>query len=263
MLVFLSAAVKRCRPGVEARAFAESSCHYDANMSGRLEPANVDAVAALADPVRRSLFELVRSMPGAVTREDAAGAVGISRKLAAFHLDKLVRVGLVAVDTATAAAGRVGRRPREYRLAPSTDVQVSIPARKPQLLAELLLGAVTGQRPGEDGITAALRISRERGHEVGSAEREVRRPGRLGVERALSLISGLLLRLGYEPFRRNAHTVQFRTCPFHPLAAESPEVTCGMHHAYISGLLQGLGASSVEAVLAPGSGGCCVELRAR
>jgi predicted ArsR family transcriptional regulator len=232
-------------------------------MSGRLESASVDAVAALADPVRRSLFELIRSVPGAITREDAAGAVGISRKLAAFHLDKLVRVGLVAVDTAAAAAGRVGRRPRVYRFATATDVQVSIPARKPQLLAELLIEAVTCQGPGEDGVTAALRVSRQRGHDTGSAEREARRPGRLGVERALSFLSGLLVQLGYEPSRPNPHTVQFRSCPFHPLAAASPEVTCGIHHAYISGLVEGLGASTIEAVLAPGSDGCCVELRAR
>jgi predicted ArsR family transcriptional regulator len=243
--------------------FVPGGYRYDADMSGRLESASVEAVAALADPVRRSLFELIRSVPGAVTREDAAGAVGISRKLAAFHLDKLVRVGLVAVDTAAAAAGRVGRRPRVYRFAAATDVQVSIPARKPQLLAKVLLEAISSQRPGEDGVTAALRISRQRGHDIGSAEREARRPGRLGVERALTFLTGVLVRLGYEPSRPNQRSVQFRSCPFHPLAAESPLVTCGIHHAYISGLVEGLGASAVEAVLAPGSDGCCVELRAR
>jgi predicted ArsR family transcriptional regulator len=232
-------------------------------MNGRLESASVDAVAALADPVRRSVFELIRSVPGAITREDAAGAVGISRKLAAFHLDKLVRVGLVAVDTAAAAAGRVGRRPRVYRFAAATDVQVSIPARKPQLLARLLLEAVTCQRPGEDGVAAALRVSRQRGHDMGSAEREARRPGLLGAERALTSLSDLLIGLGYEPSRPSPRSVQFRSCPFHPLAAESPEVTCGIHHAYISGLVEGLGASAVEAVLVPGSDACCVEVRAR
>jgi predicted ArsR family transcriptional regulator len=229
-------------------------------MSGALEPATVDAVAALADPVRRSLFELVRSVPGAVSRADAAGAVGISRKLAAFHLDKLVRVGLIVADTAASAAGRVGRRPRVYRLA-ATDVQVSIPARKPQLLASLLLDAVTRRRVGEDGVAAALRVSRERGRERGSAEREARRPGRLGVERGLSLLESVLLTLGWEPLRHGTHTVEFRSCPFHPMAAESPEVTCGIHHAYVTGLVEGLGASALEAVLAPGSAGCCVRLR--
>jgi hypothetical protein len=47
------------------------------------------------------------------------------------------------------------------------------------------------------------------------------------------------------------------------LAAEFPEANCGIHHAYISGPVEGLGASAVEAVLTPGSDGCCVELRAR
>jgi predicted ArsR family transcriptional regulator len=149
-----------------------------------------------------------------------------------------------------------------YRFAAATDVQVSIPARKPQLLAKLLLEAVACQRPGEDGVTAALRVSRQRGHDIGSAERAARRPGRLGVERALALLGALLVQLGYEPSRPNPRSVQFRSCPFHPLAAESPEVTCGIHHAYIRGLVEGLGASAVEVVLAPGTDGCCVELRA-
>jgi predicted ArsR family transcriptional regulator len=262
-LVFLAANRQEGQAGRMFGSFGAVRGRYDAAMPEHPEPASVDAVAALTDPVRRSLFELVRSAPAAVTREEAAAAVGVSRKLAAFHLDKLVSVGLLAVDTAVVAAGRVGRRPRVYRPATDADVQVLIPARKPQLLAALLLEAITQQRAGEDGVTSALRVSRERGRVVGADERAARRPGRLGAERSLALLTLLLERLGYEPSRQGPGPVWFRSCPFHPLAAESPTVVCGIHRAYLSGLVEGLEASSVEAVPAPGSGGCCVELRGR
>jgi hypothetical protein len=36
---------------------------------------------------------------------------------------------------------------------------------------------------------------------------------------------------------------------------------CGLNHAFLSGLVDGLGASTFAAVLAPSPGACCVELR--
>jgi predicted ArsR family transcriptional regulator len=223
------------------------------------DPAAVDAVACLADPVRRSLFDAVVREPAALTREQAAAAVGVSRRLAAFHLDKLVTAGLLEVGTAP--AGRVGRRPRVYRPA-SGDVTVSIPQRRPQLLARLLLAALAEQHSGEDGPAAALRVSRARGRAVGADERSRLRPGRLGAERALTLLRALLERLGYEPTAQPGDRLGFATCPFHPLAADAPELVCGIHHAYVSGLVDGLEAAALETHLRPGTGGCCVEVRA-
>jgi predicted ArsR family transcriptional regulator len=53
-----------------------------------------------------------------------------------------------------------------------------------------------------------------------------------------------------------------RNCPFHPLAAKAPELVCGINQAHLSGVRQGLGASTVSAVRAPAPGACCVELTA-
>jgi predicted ArsR family transcriptional regulator len=57
--------------------------------------------------------------------------------------------------------------------------------------------------------------------------------------------------------------VRLRDCPFHPIAAKAPELVCGTNQAFLAGLLTGLQAPGVEAVLAPGEGDCCVELRAK
>jgi hypothetical protein len=37
---------------------------------------------------------------------------------------------------------------------------------------------------------------------------------------------------------------------------------CPLNHAFVSGVLAGLGVATVHAVLAPSAGECCVELRA-
>lgn len=49
----------------------------------------IESVAALGEPLRRSLYLYVAEQDTDVSREDAAAALGIARPLAAFHLDKL------------------------------------------------------------------------------------------------------------------------------------------------------------------------------
>jgi len=241
-------------------SFDASGCRYADAMSRGPDPATVQAVASLTDPVRRALFDLVSAATAPVSREQAAAELGISRKLAAFHLDKLVTVGLLEVGTAP-TAGRVGRRPRVYGRA-AGDVQVSIPARRPHLLARLLLQAVSEQRSDEDGAGAARRVSRACGREAGAADRSRLRPGRLGAQRAMAMLRALLERLGYEPSETEGSRLGFAACPFHPLASESPELVCGIHHAYVVGMVEGLEASALEVNLVPGTDGCCVEVRA-
>jgi predicted ArsR family transcriptional regulator len=220
----------------------------------------VAAIAALDDDVRHALYEHVRLARGAVTREQAADAVGISRKLAAFHLDKLVELGLLRSGFGTGEVRRVGRAPREYELA-GADFAVCVPEREPGVLAAILVDAVTAQRAGEDSEQAAMRVAGEHGVALGAAERERLRPGRVGAERATALAEALLARHGFEP-RRSGTTVRLHNCPFHPLAAAAPQLVCGMNHAYLSGMLAGFDVDErVTAVLAPRPGECCVELR--
>jgi predicted ArsR family transcriptional regulator len=56
--------------------------------------------------------------------------------------------------------------------------------------------------------------------------------------------------------------VLLRNCPFHPFADQARDLVCGINHAFLNGFLEGLGAESATAVLNPGPGHCCVELRA-
>ncbi|MGH3766170.1 MAG: helix-turn-helix transcriptional regulator [Pseudonocardiaceae bacterium] len=219
------------------------------------------ALAALSDPFRRRLYRFIRRSRRPVNREQAAASVGISRKLAAFHLDKLVDVGLLsATHEPVGQVRKVGRTPKVYQPTQAV-VRISIPEHQHDLLAEVLLNAVIDQRAGESVQQAALRLAAQHGEHLGRAERTRARPGRLGAERALTLAQDVLTRHGFEPSRDDLTTMRLSNCPFHPLTAKAPELVCAINHAFLTGFLHGLQATTVHAVLAPHPPECCVQLR--
>jgi predicted ArsR family transcriptional regulator len=222
----------------------------------------VAAVAALADESRRRMYEFIRAARRPVNREEAAASVGISRKLAAFHLEKLVEVGLLRGSFAPVGGiRRVGRTPKVYEPA-DTDVRISIPERQPELLAQILVDAVLAEPDGGTVRTRAVEIARERGAALGAAERERHRGGRLGAERALTVLRALLDRSGFEPDRETATSLRLRNCPFQPLAGRAPELVCALNHAFVGGMVDGLRTTSVSATLTPRRGECCVSVTA-
>lgn len=225
---------------------------------GKVDRQAVAAVAALDDDTRHALYDLARASDKPVTRESAAEFLGISRKLAAFHLDRLVEARLLTARIEAVGPQRVGRAPKVYMPAPAA-ITVHVPDRQPDLLASVLAEAVGAT--GQSGVRHALRAARDRGRAMGAEARSRLRPGRLGVERSRSLIVELLAERGFEPGAEDG-VVVLRNCPFHPLASEEPTLVCGMNRAFVCGLTEGLAADThLDAVLAPHDGRCCVEVR--
>jgi predicted ArsR family transcriptional regulator len=220
-------------------------------------------VSALSDRTRRRMFEFCRRVGRAITRDEAAVEVGISRKLAAFHLERLVEAGVLRAHYERADGIRkVGRAPKLYEPT-EADLQVSIPPRRPDLLAEILLdGVLSHQQAEADPLESARQAAFRHGEQVGEDERARSRPGRLSAERALTLSEATLAGVGFEPVRPRPDCVRLHSCPFHPLAQSHPEAVCGINHAFLTGVLSGLKATSIHAVLDPAGGECCVELRA-
>lgn len=221
------------------------------------------AVGALQDDLRRQMYVHVRSAGEPVSREAVADAIGVSRKLAAFHLDKLVERGLLVASYAR-PPGRIGRgagRSAKY-YAPSTrEVDVTIPERRYDLMGTILVRAIDDQQPGEATSATAKRVAREIGEEMGERERDRRRLPRPGAERAMSVASDVLSTCGYEPYR-DAGSVRLRNCPFHSLAAQKRELVCGLNRELVQGIVSGLGNDTLDVVLSPLPDGCCVQLRA-
>lgn len=220
----------------------------------------IGTVSALADNVRRRLYFHVRGATRPVTRDDAAVAAGISRKLAAFHLDKLVDVGLLDVAPVVRMPGP-GRSPKLYR--PSgADIAVTIPPRHDDLMAAISLAAI--RHGGPDPVASAMQAAHERGVDLGRAVRGTLRPGELRVERALQLTMQALNRQGYEPEARTepgATRILLRNCPFRRLLVHDQDLVCTLNGGLVGGILAGLGAHLLNAVPVPRSVHCCVTVR--
>ena len=221
----------------------------------------IDALAALAEPTRRRLYELVAERGEPVGRDDAVEALGISRELAAFHLDRLVDVGLLETEYRR-RSGRTGPgagRPAKFYRRAEGDLAVSLPPRRYERAAALMATAL--DRLGDtSGIVALAAVARERGMAVALDAR--RRAGRAGAGlRSVRGLVDVLRGAGYEPQVEADGEVCLRNCPYDALVSEHRDLTCGMNLAWAEGVVEGLGVSEVNAVLDPEPGRCCVVFR--
>jgi len=221
----------------------------------------LDRVASLGDPVRRALYRFVTASAEPVTRDEAAAGVGVERHVAKFHLDRLVRDGLLVFEYRR-PVGRggpgAGRPAKRYRRG-EAEIDVTLPGRRYQLAGELLVEAVAAADRDKQPIGEAVRaVATDAGRAAGSEARKVlgRRP------RAADLTSTaieLLSDHGYEPCAEGGDIV-LANCPFHALADRDAELVCGMNLAFLEGVVDGLGAAALRARLAPGESRCCVRL---
>jgi predicted ArsR family transcriptional regulator len=221
--------------------------------------ADIQATTLLAEPVRGALYRWVVDAGRAVSRDEAAAGVNVSRALAAFHLDRLVVAGLMVAEYRR-LSGRTGpgagRTAKLYRRGPR-QVAVSLPDRRYEIPAQLF--AETIEQLEERLPNDALRISaRKMGEAVGSAARKRagRRPSQKRLRQALLLT---LAERGYEP-RESSGEIRLGNCPFQALVDDHRPLVCGMNLALADGLMSGLGDRSVTARMDPQPGQCCVAI---
>lgn len=203
--------------------------------------------------MRRALYDHVRQERRPVTREDAARAVDISRALAAFHLDKLVELGMLQARYEAPAdepRGR-GRSPKVYEVS-GDGLTLTVPPRQYELIARILADAVA--EDPSDSVTAAYRRAAALGCAMAA--------GVEGSDGGLSRVVRALTNLGYEP-RTDAGDIVLANCPFHPLAAQHTTLICGINLEFVTGLLTGLGSHQLRAELQPAPPNCCVRLSSR
>jgi predicted ArsR family transcriptional regulator len=214
--------------------------------------AQVTAVAALAEPTRRRLYEFVARSPHSVSRDDVAGGTGVPRPTTAFHLDRLVADGLLDVHYER-RSGRTGpgagRPAKLYRRAESS-VAVSLPERHYDLAGELLAAAmVEAEASGERPSAVLDRRAFRRGQEIAA------QASAGGPEAALQVLEAN----GFEP-RPGDDGIALANCPFHALAQEHTELVCGMNLRLLEGVLDGIPDAGLVASLRPEAGMCCVHL---
>jgi predicted ArsR family transcriptional regulator len=228
------------------------------------------ALAALAEPLRRSLYLYVVSSPEPVSRDAAAVALDLSRAVAAFHLDKLAEVGALEVDYRR-PAGRNGPgagRPAKYYRRAAQDLDFSVPERRYDLAAAILARAVSDATTESIPVDDALRhAAREYGRVIGAGRAVAGGDGGPGTrsdsaeEDEFERVMAVLGAHGYEP-TRDGETITLGNCPFRALAEEHRALVCGMNLEVIAGVLEGATAAHLAARLNPAPGRCCVSVLA-
>jgi predicted ArsR family transcriptional regulator len=169
-------------------------------MDQRTIDQQLTGLSGLGDPLRRALYRHVAERGVPVSRDDAALAVGISRPLAAYHLDKLVDDGLLEprYQRRSGRQGPGAGRPAKHYIRADRQLELSLPARDYAALAELLAGAVEADRTG--AAKAALnRAAATVGAELGTEAANHTTPDG-DPDQGLAAVRQALATRGYEPY---------------------------------------------------------------
>src|SRR5215216_3511480 len=227
--------------------------HIDQQLAG---------LAGLGDPLRRALYRFVAERGVPVSRDDAAAAVGISRPLAAYHLDKLIDDGLLEprYHRRSDRRGPGAGRPAKHYVRADRQIELSLPARDYAALAELLAGAVEAD-PSGAAQAALSRAAATLGAELGTQAATRTQPDG-DPEQVLAAVRQALASRGYEPYEDVDGTIRLRNCPFDRIAAQHRQLVCGVNHAMLQALTDQVDGDppTVRAVLDPQPGRCCVTL---
>lgn len=235
----------------------------------------VAGVGALVEPARRALYLYVASQPDAVSREQAATAVGVPLHSAKFHLDRLVEEHLLDVEFRR-LSGRTGPgagRPSKLYRRSSRQVSVSLPERRYDVAGNVLASAIDRSiRDGIPVVEAVHEAATAEGRSIATSFLEEDASARADVsasegaaggdDSGLERTADVLALHGYEP-RTAEGEICLANCPFDRLATDHTELVCGMNLALIDGVIDGLRVPAVSAELAPQPGLCCVKVSRR
>ena len=231
-----------------------------------MDPSDLDqqftGLAGLGDPIRRALYRHVAERAVPLSRDEAAHAAGISRPLAAYHLDKLVDDGLLEprYHRRSSRRGPGAGRPAKHYVRADRQLELSLPPRDYAALAELLAHAVEADPSGAAKAAldhAAAALGAGLGTEAASWTAPDGDP-----DQVLAAVRQALAARGYEPYDDRDGTIRLRNCPFDRIAAQHRQLVCGANHAMLQALTDQVdgGPATVRAVLDPQPGRCCVTL---
>jgi predicted ArsR family transcriptional regulator len=203
----------------------------------------IDDLAAnvLADRTRRSVYLYVKQQRDPVGVNQVADRFGLHRNAAKFHLDKLLQAGLLEAEfrRINGKRGPGAGRPSKLYSATDAEVSFSIPERRYELLAQLLLRAMTSGYTIEDvGYAFGRALGDEHKASMDSCD-------------GLDCAKAVLERLGFGPSVERdpdgSAWITTENCPFGKVAMEAPEAeVCRLDLAIVRGVLESFTAGPVE-----------------
>lgn len=213
----------------------------------------------LADERRRAVYLHVSRSSAPVTINEIAETFGIHRNAAKHHLDRLLEAGLLRAEFRRVNGRRGPGAGRPSKLYSTTDAEVSftVPERHYDLLASLLLRALT---QGQDLEEVGARFGRQ----LADAHR-VQAPAAGAADGVSAVLDGLGFRPLVETDADGHLWVTTENCPFGWVAVEASEgQVCRLDRAIIAGVLDGYGCPTKDvrahATIAGGQGTCVREV---
>jgi predicted ArsR family transcriptional regulator len=217
----------------------------------------LDALASLREPIRAQLYQYVGQRRAAVSRDEAAAAAGVSRAMAAFHLDKLVEVGLLRSEyrRLSGRSGRGAGRPSKLYRRSRREFVLTLPERNHELLARLLSESMSASGDTTRTDDAASQY----GQSLGARSRQ-RISRRVSPQRLAGCVADVMNTLGFEPVQTDSNTIWALNCPFDPLSRRYPAVVCGTAMSIARGVIIGVGAEDISVTRDARPDRCCVVL---
>ncbi len=211
-----------------------------------------------ADDRRRAIYQYVCRRHGAVTVNEVAEAFEIHRNAAKHHLDRLLDAGLLRAEFRRVNGRRGPGAGRPSKLYSSTDAEISfsVPERHYDVLAHLLLQALT---QGDDLEIVGARFGRQ----LADARRAAH-PGESTTDGTQAILDGLGFRPTVELDADGHVWVTTENCPFGWVAVEATEgQVCRLDRSIVAGVLEGYGMPmrtvKGHASIANGQGTCVRE----
>lgn len=220
-------------------------------------PRTADA-QVLADERRREVYLFVSKSSGPVTVNEVAERFKIHRNAAKHHLDRLLESGLLRAEFKRVNGRRGPGAGRPSKLYSSTDAEISfsVPERHYDLLAHLLLTALT---QGDELEAVGARFGLQLAH-----ARRLERPDDDAADGIQAILDGLGFRPSVETDESGHLWITTESCPFGWVAAEASEgQICRLDRAIVGGVLEGYGMPTSAVVghssIASGQGTCVRE----
>ncbi len=199
--------------------------------------ARLDRLAdVFGDGTRRRIYRHVLDAPQPLSAAEVAAVFGLHRTVARAHLERLAEVGLLQVGLRRRATG--GRPAKVY--SPGDErLEVTVPARRYEPLARLLLRVVAETTPEPRAVAAAVAAGRAYGEEVARAVAGDRAGTPVHLTPAEA--QDWLAQAGYRSHLTNGGsdvvTLDVTNCVYRELALEYPDVVCAFDRGMFCGML--------------------------
>jgi predicted ArsR family transcriptional regulator len=205
----------------------------------QLERTLSDLTSTLGDPTRRSIYLTVRESADPVTAAQVAAEFDIHANVARHHLDRLADEGYLEI-THKRPQGKNGPgagRPAKCYSSTDKEIELQFPARRYDLLADLLIRVVQKLEPER-----ASEIAAEVGHEYGvELAGTLDLPDTGGFAAVLATVQQAMVDVGFAvDTNTNSRQLLMSHCPFGRTAFDHPEVVCSLDRGIVNGLMEAL-----------------------